>query len=121
MLYFYTLPYKNYLLESQSGQSIGKGYESRNSCDFQFSNEELRRIFGIYGEVKEIRETPHRNHHKFIEYYNVRAAEDALKALNRCDIAGKRIKILNWYWNRLHLAVLVGFLGGTHLIPSFGN
>jgi RNA recognition motif-containing protein len=43
--------------------------------------------------VKEIRETPHKKHHKFIEFYDVRAAEAALKALNRSDIAGKRIKL----------------------------
>ncbi|KAE9456727.1 hypothetical protein C3L33_11371, partial [Rhododendron williamsianum] len=40
-----------------------------------------------------IRETPHKRHHKFIEFYDVRAAEAALKALNRSDIAGKRIKL----------------------------
>lgn len=41
----------------------------------------------------QIRETPHKRHHKFIEYYDVRAAEAALKSLNRSDIAGKRIKL----------------------------
>ncbi|KAL2930737.1 Protein MEI2-like 2 [Bienertia sinuspersici] len=40
-----------------------------------------------------IRETPHKKHHKFIEFYDVRAAEAALRALNRSDIAGKRIKL----------------------------
>lgn len=42
---------------------------------------------------KQIRETPHKRHHKFIEFYDVRAAEAALKSLNRSDIAGKRIKL----------------------------
>lgn len=41
----------------------------------------------------QIRETPHKKHHKFIEFYDVRAAEAALRALNRSDIAGKRIKV----------------------------
>lgn len=41
----------------------------------------------------QIRETPHRSHHKFVEYYDIRAAEAALRALNRSDIAGKRIKL----------------------------
>ena len=41
----------------------------------------------------QIRETPHRSHHKFVEFYDVRAAESALRALNRSDIAGKRIKL----------------------------
>lgn len=43
--------------------------------------------------LKQIRETPHKRHHKFIEYYDVRAAEAALRLLNRSDIAGKRIKL----------------------------
>lgn len=106
------------------------------NLDPSVSNEDLRQIFGAYGEVKEviilslilnflhpslsgkhtlvyiictllfkleikmngwiflqIRETPHKRHHKFIEYYDVRAAEAALKSLNRSDIAGKRIKL----------------------------
>lgn len=42
---------------------------------------------------RQIRETPHKKHHKFIEFYDVRAAEAALRALNRSDIAGKRIKL----------------------------
>lgn len=41
----------------------------------------------------QIRETPHKRHHKFIEFYDVRAAEAALRSLNRSDIAGKRIKL----------------------------
>ncbi|GMH19393.1 hypothetical protein Nepgr_021234 [Nepenthes gracilis] len=63
------------------------------NLDPSVSNEDLRQIFGAYGEVKEIRETPHKRHHKFIEFYDVRAAEAALRALNRSDIAGKRIKL----------------------------
>lgn len=43
--------------------------------------------------VKQIRETPHKRNHKFIEFYDVRAAEAALRSLNRSDIAGKRIKL----------------------------
>ena len=41
----------------------------------------------------QIRETPHKRHHKFVEFYDVRAAEAALTALNRSEIAGKRIKL----------------------------
>jgi RNA recognition motif-containing protein len=43
--------------------------------------------------AEQIRETPHKRHHKFIEFYDVRAAEAALRSLNRSDIAGKRIKL----------------------------
>lgn len=47
----------------------------------------------LYIVSSQIRETPHKRHHKFIEFYDVRAAEAALRALNRSDIAGKRIKL----------------------------
>ncbi|KAL1829602.1 hypothetical protein DCAR_0208944 [Daucus carota subsp. sativus] len=57
------------------------------------SNDDLFQIFGAYGEVKEIRETPHKRHHKFVEFFDVRASEAALRSLNRSDIAGKRIKL----------------------------
>lgn len=63
------------------------------NLDPSVGNDDLLKMFGAYGEVKEIRETPHKRHHKFIEYYDVRAAEAALKSLNRIDIAGKRIKL----------------------------
>ncbi|KAI3744073.1 hypothetical protein L1987_57145 [Smallanthus sonchifolius] len=63
------------------------------NLDPSVSRDDLLQIFGAYGEVKEIRETPYKRHHKFIEYYDVRAAEAALRALNRSDIAGKRIKL----------------------------
>jgi len=41
----------------------------------------------------QIYEYPEMNHHKFIEFYDVRAAESALRALNKIDIAGKQIKL----------------------------
>lgn len=41
----------------------------------------------------QIRETPNKKHHKFIEFYDVRAAEAALRSLNKSEIAGKRIKL----------------------------
>ena len=51
----------------------------------------LSALFFLF--LSQIRETPHKSHHKFVEFYDVRAAEAALKALNRCEIAGKRIKV----------------------------
>lgn len=58
------------------------------------SNDELRQIFSAYGDVKEIRETPHKHHYRFVEFYDVRAAEAAFHALNKHDIAGNRIKLV---------------------------
>ncbi|XP_006360001.1 protein MEI2-like 2 [Solanum tuberosum] len=79
--------------ENPSEKDINQGTLVVFNLDPSVSNEDLRQIFGVYGEVKEIRETPHKRHHKFIEFYDVRAADAALKALNRSDIAGKRIKL----------------------------
>ncbi|XP_023543808.1 protein MEI2-like 5 isoform X1 [Cucurbita pepo subsp. pepo] len=76
-----------------SEKDINQGTLVAFNLDPSIPNEDLHQIFGVYGEVKEIRETPHKRHHKFIEYYDVRAAEAALKALNRSDIVGKRIKL----------------------------
>ncbi|KAH9627305.1 hypothetical protein KSS87_013550 [Heliosperma pusillum] len=79
--------------DNPSEKDINQGTLVVFNLDPSVTNEDLRQIFGAYGEVKEIRETPHKKHHKFIEYYDVRAAEAALRALNRSDIAGKRIKL----------------------------
>ncbi|KAK2989458.1 hypothetical protein RJ640_023616, partial [Escallonia rubra] len=79
--------------DNPSEKDINQGTLVVFNLDASVSNDDLRQIFGTYGEVKEIRETPHKRHHKFVEYYDVRAAEAALKSLNRSDIAGKRIKL----------------------------
>lgn len=79
--------------DNPSDKDVNQGTLVVFNLDPSVSNEELLHIFGAYGEVKEIRETPHKRNHKFIEYYDVRAAEAALRSLNRSDIAGKRIKL----------------------------
>ncbi|CAK7346683.1 unnamed protein product [Dovyalis caffra] len=79
--------------DNPSEKDINQGTLVVFNLDASVSNDDLRLIFGAYGEVKEIRETPHKRHHKFIEFYDVRAAEAALRALNKSDIAGKRIKL----------------------------
>ncbi|BAT83130.1 hypothetical protein VIGAN_04023400 [Vigna angularis var. angularis] len=62
--------------------------------DSSISNNELHRIFNVYGEIKEIRKSPHDLlHHKLIEYYDSRAADAALHALNRDDTIRKRLKV----------------------------
>ncbi|KAE8671813.1 Protein MEI2-like 2 [Hibiscus syriacus] len=79
--------------DNPSEKDVNQGTLVVFNLDPSVSNDDLRQIFGVYGEVKEIRETPYKRHHKFIEFYDVRAAEQALKSLNRSDIAGKRIKL----------------------------
>ncbi|XP_042434787.1 protein MEI2-like 2 [Zingiber officinale] len=79
--------------DNPSDKDVNQGTLVIFNLDPSVSNDDLRHIFGAYGEVKEIRETPHKRHHKFIEFYDVRAAEAALRSLNKSDIAGKRIKL----------------------------
>ncbi|KAG2608819.1 hypothetical protein PVAP13_4KG012000 [Panicum virgatum] len=79
--------------ENPSDKDLNQGTLVIFNLDPSVSNEEVRQIFGVYGEVKEIRETPNKKHHKFIEFYDVRAAEAALRSLNKSEIAGKRIKL----------------------------
>ncbi|KAM0050487.1 putative RNA recognition motif domain, mei2-like RNA recognition, RNA-binding domain superfamily [Helianthus debilis subsp. tardiflorus] len=79
--------------DNPSDKDVNQGTLVAFNLDPSVLCEDLLQIFGAYGEVKEIRETPHKRHHKFIEYYDVRAAEAALRSLNRSDIAGKRIKL----------------------------
>ncbi|XP_015955744.1 protein MEI2-like 1 isoform X2 [Arachis duranensis] len=76
-----------------SEKDIGHGTLMLSGLDSSISNDELKQIFGFYGDIKEIFESPEMKQHKFIEFYDVRAAEAALRALNRVDIAGKQIKI----------------------------
>ncbi|CAH9076502.1 unnamed protein product [Cuscuta epithymum] len=79
--------------DNPSEKDINQGTLVVFNLDPSVSNDDLHQIFGSYGEIKEIRETPHKRRHKFIEYYDIRAAEAALRSLNRSDIAGKRIKL----------------------------
>ncbi|XP_074328638.1 protein MEI2-like 5 [Apium graveolens] len=79
--------------DNPSDKDMNQGTLVVFNLDPSVSNDDLLHIFGAYGEVKEIRETPHKRHHKFVEYYDVRSSEAALRSLNRSDIAGKRIKL----------------------------
>ncbi|KAF7123644.1 hypothetical protein RHSIM_Rhsim12G0017500 [Rhododendron simsii] len=79
--------------DNASEKDINEGTLALFDLDSSVSNEELCQIFGVYGEIKEIQETPRRSDCKFIEYYDVRAAESALRALNRSVISGKQIKL----------------------------
>ncbi|THU49644.1 hypothetical protein C4D60_Mb06t11700 [Musa balbisiana] len=79
--------------DNPSEEDINEGMLIVFNLDSSITIDDLRQIFGIYGEIKEISETPHKHHHKFIEFYDVRAAAAALHALNRSDIAGKKITL----------------------------
>ncbi|GER42754.1 MEI2-like protein 5 [Striga asiatica] len=79
--------------ENPSDKDMNQGTLVVFNLDPSVSSDDLLQIFGPFGEVKEVRETPNKRNHKFVEFYDVRAAEAALKSLNRIDIAGKRIKL----------------------------
>lgn len=63
------------------------------NLDSSMTDDDIRAVFGEYGEVKEIRSTPNKNTHKFVEFFDVRDAERALLALNRTKVRSKIIKI----------------------------
>lgn len=63
------------------------------NLDNSTSAEDIRALFSKVGDVKEIRATPNKKHHKFVEFYDVRDAEKAMHLLNKTEVAGKRIKI----------------------------
>ncbi|KAI4363888.1 hypothetical protein MLD38_020051 [Melastoma candidum] len=79
--------------ENPSEKDINQGTLVVFNVDASVSTDALRLIFGVHGAIKEIRETPNKKHQKFIEFYDVRDAGLALTALNRSEIAGKRIKV----------------------------
>ncbi|KAJ3675845.1 hypothetical protein LUZ60_004887 [Juncus effusus] len=79
--------------DNPTDKDVNQGTLVVFNLDSNVTNDDLHQIFGVYGEIKEIRETPQKSNHKFIEYFDVRAAETALRALNRSDIAGKKIKL----------------------------
>jgi len=74
------------------------GMENRGTLvvfnlDPNMGNEKLIAMFEVFGEIKEIRETPMKKNHKFIEFFDVRAAEAALESLNKQEVNGRRLKI----------------------------
>ncbi|XP_063937807.1 protein MEI2-like 4 isoform X2 [Daucus carota subsp. sativus] len=72
-----------------SEEDSNQGTLAISKLDFAVTNDELRKLFSVYGDIKEIRDVPHRCHHKLIDFYDVRAAEAAHHALSRRELAGK--------------------------------
>lgn len=55
--------------------------------------DELNRMFAVFGQIKQIRHTPFKTTQRFIEYYDKRAAEEALTKLNGKFVRESRISI----------------------------
>lgn len=81
-----------FLKDFSNTDEVNQGTLVIFNLDPSISIAELTRIFSEYGEVREIRESPNRKH-KFVEFYDVRDAELAMKKLNKTEIGGKKIKI----------------------------
>ncbi|XP_048137526.1 protein MEI2-like 4 isoform X2 [Rhodamnia argentea] len=79
--------------ENPSEEDVNQGTVVVSNLDSSVSHEELCHIFGSYGEINEIREAQHGGHNKYIEFCDIRAAEAALRALNKREISGKRITV----------------------------
>ncbi|URE11219.1 RNA recognition motif 2 [Musa troglodytarum] len=79
--------------DNPSNQEMNQGTIVVFNLRPSLSTVDIAQIFAAYGEIKEMRETPRKRHHKFIEFYDVRAAESALRSLHNTEIAGVRLKI----------------------------
>ncbi|XP_039137779.1 protein MEI2-like 4 [Dioscorea cayenensis subsp. rotundata] len=78
--------------DNPSGRDLDQGTVVVFNLDSSVSSDDLQQIFAVYGEIKAIRATPDKQH-KIIEFYDVRAAEAALCALNMSNTRGESIKL----------------------------
>ncbi|XP_038694325.1 protein terminal ear1 homolog [Tripterygium wilfordii] len=53
----------------------------------------LKKIFGVHGEVKEVRETPLKARQRFVEFFDIRDAAKALNEMNGKEIHGQCVVI----------------------------
>ncbi|CAN6331707.1 unnamed protein product [Urochloa humidicola] len=74
-------------------QDPNNGILAVSIIDSSISNHDLLQIFSVYGDVKEIRSVPTSSNKKFVEFYDVRAAEVALNNLNNGDMSCSKIKV----------------------------
>lgn len=79
--------------DNSSEQDINNDTLNIFNLDSAVSNDDIHRIFGAYGEIKEIFHDPRNQNQRALEFYDVRATEAAFYALNMSEIAGKRIKV----------------------------
>ncbi|PNT73416.1 hypothetical protein BRADI_2g58100v3 [Brachypodium distachyon] len=62
-----------------------------NSLPDDVSLLELRQAFQAFGDLKDLRQSPHRPSHKFVEFFDTRDAARALAELNGQDFFGHRL------------------------------
>ncbi|CAN8256962.1 unnamed protein product [Cochlearia groenlandica] len=79
--------------ENLKKENTSEGALLINNFDASIPNEEFNRIFSSYGEIREVRRAMHENSQIYIEFFDVRAAEAALRGLNGLEIAGRQLRI----------------------------
>ncbi|KAF8115578.1 hypothetical protein N665_0025s0046 [Sinapis alba] len=79
--------------ENSNKESTSEGALLVNNLDSSVSIEEFYRIVSSYGEIKEIRRTLPETSQIYIEFFDVRAAEAALRGLNGLEVAGRQLKL----------------------------
>ncbi|KAJ4883282.1 Protein MEI2-like 4 [Raphanus sativus] len=94
--------------ENSKKENTSEGALLVHNLDSSVSNEEFYRIVSSYGEIREVRRTMPENSQIYIEFFDVRAAEAALRGLNGFQIAGRQLKLAP------------SFTEGTSFTPQFG-
>ena len=56
------------------------------NLDSSITNEELEHLFSDCGSVKEVRDPPNRRDHRFVEFFDSRDAETAMRRLNKMEL-----------------------------------
>uniref|UniRef100_A0A0D9WBR0 RRM domain-containing protein n=1 Tax=Leersia perrieri TaxID=77586 RepID=A0A0D9WBR0_9ORYZ len=79
--------------ENVPNKDNDKGILVVSNIDSSITNGDLLQILSVYGDVKEISSSPICGSKKFVEFYDVRAAEEALHDLNKGDIPGPKFKL----------------------------
>lgn len=63
------------------------------NLDGSVTDDQLRMMCEEFGEIRDVRSTPKKNHQRFLEFFDVRAAQQAILGLNKRDVSGRKIKI----------------------------
>ncbi|ESQ40664.1 hypothetical protein EUTSA_v10012619mg [Eutrema salsugineum] len=79
--------------DNSKKENTSEGALLVNNLDASISSEELHRIFSSYGEIREVRKMMPENSQVYIEFFDVRAAQAALRGLNGIEIAGRQLKL----------------------------
>ena len=85
--------YSNYKNLDNSENSQNNGTIVIFHLNPKISNNQLETTFSTYGEIRQIRSTPSKPYQRFMEYWDLRCAELALKAMNGKILLGTKISI----------------------------